>query len=102
MRKKINERNENSFTIERYIFTVLNFFENHREEDTSQAVSKLLITLMQNYDNIQDSQLFANFMNLICAYLYEDYNTISQDINHFTGKEKLEFQCILHNEFLAN
>ncbi len=57
---------------------------------------------MQCYDSIQDSQLMANLMNLISSHLYECYNEISQDINCSGGKEKSEFQKILHNEFLPN
>ena len=57
---------------------------------------------MQSYDNIQDSQLIANLMNLITAHLYECYNDISHDINCSAGKGKDEFQNILCDEFLPN
>ncbi len=81
---------------------IVKFFEDHSKEATSQVISKLLIKLMQNYDSKRDPQVIANLMNIISAHLYEDYNNISQDINHHIGIERLEFQSILHNEFLPN
>ena len=85
---------------------VIEYFEHNKEGDVPTLASKLILKVMQNYNNIQDKIIIYNILNLARNYLnekaFDDYNEGGQDVEHLSGKKKHEVEMILMDEFIAN